>query len=429
MRKNQWTPYIRAMLAGFGAIGLSVAFFFVIYNIPGIAVWLGKINDILAPFVYGGVIAYLLRPMCNGYADMLEKVLPAKMKKLANSLAVVLSMITGLMIVYALIIMIAPQLVESIETIWHAIPDRLDQFYNWAVSLVGEEEELLQYLNKLNTGSDTLYAEIERWVSETLIPQFESIWGGVSNIVTGVGSGVMKILNFLLDLVIGVIVAVYLLGSRKRFARQSVMIVRSVFKPRVADLLLEEVKFVDEMFAGFIDGKIIDSAIIGVLCYIGCLIFKFPNALLISVIVGVTNVIPFFGPFIGAVPATLLIMLEDPIKGLWFILVVFVLQQLDGNIIGPKILGDRTGLSSFWVLFAIVLFGGLWGLVGMIIGVPLIAVIYDLVKKVVKRGLRRNGYPDMYDTYAAEFNPPTEPQEAEEEECDENSETPDSTAK
>ena len=429
MRKNQWTPYIRAMLAGFGAIGLSVAFFFVIYNIPGIAVWLGKINDILAPFVYGGVIAYLLRPMCNGYADMLEKVLPAKMKKLANSLAVVLSMITGLMIVYALIIMIAPQLVESIETIWHAIPDRLDQFYNWAVSLVGEEEELLQYLNKLNTGSDTLYAEIERWVSETLIPQFESIWGGVSNIVTGVGSGVMKILNFLLDLVIGVIVAVYLLGSRKRFARQSVMIVRSVFKPRVADLLLEEVKFVDEMFAGFIDGKIIDSAIIGVLCYIGCLIFKFPNALLISVIVGVTNVIPFFGPFIGAVPATLLIMLEDPIKGLWFILFVFVLQQLDGNIIGPKILGDRTGLSSFWVLFAIVLFGGLWGLVGMIIGVPLIAVIYDLVKKVVKRGLRRNGYPDMYDTYAAEFNPPTEPQEAEEEECDENSETPDSTAK
>ncbi len=429
MRKNQWTPYIRAMLAGFGAIGLSVAFFFVIYNIPGIAVWLGKINDILAPFIYGGVIAYLLRPMCNGYADMLEKVLPAKMQKLANSLAVVLSMITGLMIVYALIIMIAPQLVESIDTIWHAIPDRLDQFYNWAVSLVGEEEELLQYLNKLNTGSDTLYAEIERWVSETLIPQFESIWGGVSNIVTGVGSGVMKILNFLLDLVIGVIVAVYLLGSRKRFARQSVMIVRSVFKPRVADLLLEEVKFVDEMFAGFIDGKIIDSAIIGVLCYIGCLIFKFPNALLISVIVGVTNVIPFFGPFIGAVPATLLIMLEDPIKGLWFILFVFVLQQLDGNIIGPKILGDRTGLSSFWVLFAIVLFGGLWGLVGMIIGVPLIAVIYDLVKKVVKRGLRRNGYPDMYDTYAAEFNPPSEPQEAEEEECEENSETPDSTAK
>jgi predicted PurR-regulated permease PerM len=351
------------------------------------------------------------------------------MKKLANSLAVVLSMITGLMIVYALIIMIAPQLVESIETIWHAIPDRLDQFYNWAVSLVGEEEVLLQYLNKLNTGSDTLYAEIERWVSETLIPQFESIWGGVSNIVTGVGSGVMKILNFLLDLVIGVIVAVYLLGSRKRFARQSVMIVRSVFKPRMADLLLEEVKFVDEMFAGFIDGKIIDSAIIGVLCYIGCLIFKFPNALLISVIVGVTNVIPFFGPFIGAVPATLLIMLEDPIKGLWFILFVFVLQQLDGNIIGPKILGDRTGLSSFWVLFAIVLFGGLWGLVGMIIGVPLIAVIYDLVKKVVKRGLRRNGYPDMYDTYAAEFNPPSEPQEAEEEECEENSETPDSTAK
>lgn len=423
MKKPQWAPYIRAMLAGFGAIGLSVAFFFVVYNIPGITAWLKEIWGILSAFVYGGVIAYLLRPMCNNYADLLEKVLPAKMKKTANSVAVVLSMITALMIVYALIIMIAPQLVESIVTIWNAIPDRLDQLYNWAVSLVGDEEELLQYLNQLNTGSDTLYAEIERWVTETLIPQFESIWGGVSNIVTGVGSGVLKILNFLLDLVIGIIVAVYLLGSRKRFAKQGVMVVRSIFKPRTANMILNEIKFVDEMFTGFIDGKIIDSAIIGVICYIGCLIFKFPNALLISVIVGVTNVIPFFGPFIGAVPATLLIMMEDPIKGLWFILFVFVLQQLDGNIIGPKILGDRTGLSSFWVLFAIVLFGGMWGLIGMIVGVPLVAVLYDLAKKLIRRGLHKYGQSELYHAYEAEFNAPEEHPEPAEEESEENEET------
>lgn len=398
MKNTKWEPYIRAMLAGFGAIGLSVAFFFVIYNLPGIAGWFEKIMDIMAAFVYGGVIAYLLRPMCNGYADMLEKVLPEKMKKAANSIAVILSMVTGIMIVYALIIMIAPQLVDSIVTIWNMIPDRLDQFYNWAVGLVGDEEELLEYLNKINTSSDTLYAEVEKWATESLIPQINSILGGVGNIVTGVGSGVLKVLNFLLDFVIGIIVAVYLLGSRKRFARQSVMIVRSIFKPRTADLILEEVKFVDEMFGSFIDGKIIDSAIIGVLCYIGCLIFKFPNALLVSVIVGVTNVIPFFGPFIGAIPSTLLIMIESPIKGLWFILFVFILQQLDGNVIGPKILGDRTGLSSFWVLFAIVLFGGLWGIVGMIIGVPLIAVIYDVIKKLVYRGLAKHGRLDLIDS-------------------------------
>lgn len=420
MKKTQWTPYIRAMLAGFGAIGLSVAFFFVVYNIPAIAGYVGKITDILASFVYGGVIAYLLRPMCNGYADMLEKILPAKLKNAANSVAVILSLITGVMIVYALIIMIAPQLVESITTLWNAIPDRLDQFYNWAVSIVGEEEELMEYLNKFNSSSDTLYAEVEKWVTESVLPQFENIIGGVGSLVTGVGSGVLKVFNFLLDFVVGIIVAVYLLGSRKRFARQGVMVVRSMFKPRTADLILEEIKFVDDMFGSFIDGKIIDSAIIGVLCYIGCLIFKFPNALLVSVIVGVTNVIPFFGPFIGAVPSTLLIMIVDPIKGLWFILFVFVLQQLDGNIIGPKILGDRTGLSSFWVLFAIVLFGGLWGLVGMIIGVPLVAVVYDIIKKLVCRGLRKNGQIGLYEAYNSEFYPPAEIPESTEEESEEN---------
>ena len=141
-----------------------------------------------------------------------------------------------------------------------------------------------------------------------------------------------------------------------------------------------------------------DSAIIGVLCYIVCAIVKFPSALLVSVIIGVTNVIPFFGPFIGAVPATLLILIQNPIKALWFVLFILILQQIDGNIIGPKILGNSTGLSSFWVLFAILLFGGLWGFVGMIIGVPLFAVIYDVVKKLVIHGLCRNDELEMLDT-------------------------------
>ena len=160
------------------------------------------------------------------------------------------------------------------------------------------------------------------------------------------------------------------------------------------------------MFGGFINGKIMDSAIIGVLCYIGCLIFKFPSALLVSVIIGVTNVIPFFGPFIGAIPATLLILIQNPIKALWFVLFVLVLQQLDGNIIGPKILGNTTGLSSFWVLFAILLFGGLWGFAGMIVGVPLFAVIYDVIKKLVIHGLRRNEELDMLNTYHDNFGDP-----------------------
>ena len=220
----------------------------------------------------------------------------------------------------------------------------------------------------LMTSYDTLYSTIDSWATGTLVPY-------ITNIVTGVGLGVWKVLIFLKDFLIGVIAALYLLANRKTFARQGRLVIRSALRPHWADLVLEEISFVDKMFGGFIEGKLVDSAIIGVLCYIGCLIFKFPNALLVSAIVGVTNVIPFFGPFLGAVPAILLILIESPIKALWFGVFVLGLQQLDGNIIGPKILGDATGVSSFWVLFSILLFAGMWGLVGMIVAVPLFAVL------------------------------------------------------
>ena len=153
------------------------------------------------------------------------------------------------------------------------------------------------------------------------------------------------------------------------------------------------------MFGGFIDGKLVDSAIIGVLCYIGASILRFPNALLVSVIVGVTNIIPFFGPFLGAIPGALLILIDSPIKALWFLVFILFLQQLDGNVIGPKILGNHTGVSSFWVLFSILLFGGMWGIVGMVIAVPLFAVIYDLLRRLVIRGLKKHGCEDMLGTY------------------------------
>jgi len=220
-----------------------------------------------------------------------------------------------------------------------------------------------------------------------------------------VGMSVWKILMFLYNVLIGVFVAVYLLGSRKKFARQGVLVVRSIFKPRWADLILEEITYIDRMFGGFIDGKIVDSAIIGVLCYIGCLIFKFPNPLLVAAIVGITNVIPFFGPFLGAVPATILILIENPTKAVWFVLFVLGLQQLDGNVIGPKILGNHTGVSSFWVLFSIVLFGGLWGVVGMIVAVPLFAVLYDLIKRLVRVGLRRNDCAELIERYDQDYHP------------------------
>lgn len=388
--------YFYLTLSIFTAISLSILVYFTLDRMQGIGDALGTLSRILAPFGYGCVMAYLLRPMCNFFQEKLEFLLGRKGKKLAPALAVALSVACGLLIVYVLIIMIAPNLYISIRTLWESLPDKVSRLYTWATETFGEHQELLSLVN---AGYETLYKTLDSWAENTLAPYIKNIL----NIVTGVGTGVYKVVMFLYNLLIGLIVAVYLLGSRKKLARQSVLMVRSLLKPRWADLLLEEVAFIDRMFGGFIDGKILDSAIIGVLCYIGSVILRFPNALLISAIVGITNVIPFFGPFIGAVPSTLLILMEDPIKALWFVVFVFLLQQLDGNFIGPTILGDRTGLSSFWVLFSIVLFGGLWGVFGMVVGVPLFAVFYDTVKKLVRRGLNRNGQLELWEQYKADY--------------------------
>ena len=390
--------YLYMSMAVFAAISLSLVLFFILFRLQGIGDALGTLSDILAPFVYGGVVAYLLRPLCNTYESFFIDVLPKKAKQLSNSVAVILSLITGLLVVYTLIIMIAPQLYQSIMSLWNSMPEKINQFVTWATSVFGEDEEMLQLFN---TGSQKLITELETWATETLVPQ-------ISSLVSGVGSSVLKVLNFFYDLLIGLIVAVYLLGSRKKFARQSVLLVRSFLKPKWADMFLNEVAFIDRMFGGFIDGKLVDSAIIGILCYIGCLIFKFPNPLLIAAIVGITNIIPFFGPFIGAIPSTFLILIEDPVKALWFVLFVLVLQQLDGNIIGPAILGDRTGVSSFWVLFSIILFGSLWGVVGMIVAVPLFAVIYDIIKKFVRRGLFQKNQIELWEQYKGDY-PDEEP--------------------
>lgn len=385
--------YFYLMLSIFGAVSLSIVVFFAVYRFEGIGDGLHKLADILAPFIYGGVVAYLLRPMCNHYEQFFSGLLPGKWKRLSNTLAVGLSLLTGILIVYTLIIMIAPQLYRSIFSLWNSLPQKVSQFLEWARATFGEDEELVLLFNRVY---NAVYSEVETWSQNTLMPY-------ISNIVSGLGSSVYKVFLFVYNLLIGLIVACYLLAGRKKLARQSVLIIRSLFKPRWAELLLGEIAFVDRMFGGFIDGKLLDSAIIGILCYLGCLVFRFPNALLVSAIVGITNVIPFFGPFIGAVPATLLIMIENPMKGLWFILFALGLQQLDGNVIGPKILGDRTGLSSFWVLFAIVLCGGLWGLVGMVICVPMFAVIYDIIKKLVRRGLQRKGQNELWDQYKADY--------------------------
>ena len=397
-KKPHIKPYLYGMLAGFGAISLSILFFFLIYRFQGFGDAISKLTGILMPFIYGAVIAYLLKPVCNCVEDFLRRLLPEKMGAAANMLAVTISLLFGILVVYALIMMIVPQLITSVTTLYYTARNNLNDFVDWAShqEIIASNQKLLDFIE---TSYDNLQDMLDNIVRTKLVPSMQSL-------LSGAALGVMSFVTFLKNIIIGVIVSVYLLASRKKFGQQCKMILYSLIKPRWADTILEEILYADKMFGGFINGKILDSAIIGVLCYIACLIFKFPSALLVSVIIGVTNVIPFFGPFIGAIPATLLILIQNPIKALWFVLFVLVLQQVDGNIIGPKILGNTTGLSSFWVLFAILLFGGLWGFVGMIIGVPLFAVIYDVLKKFVLHGLRRNEEMELVMTYHDNFGDP-----------------------
>lgn len=397
-KKPHIKPYLYGMLAGFGAISLSILFFFLIYRFQGFGDAISKLTGILMPFIYGAVIAYLLKPVCNCVEDFLRRLLPEKMGTAANMLAVTISLLFGILVVYALIMMIVPQLITSVTTLYYTARNNLNDFVDWAShqEIIASNQKLLDFIE---TSYDNLQDTLDNIVRTKLVPSMQSL-------LSGAALGVMSFVTFLKNIIIGLIVSVYLLSSRKKFGQQGKLILYSLVKPRWANLIMEEIRYADRMFGGFINGKILDSAIIGVLCYIACLIFKFPSALLVSVIIGVTNVIPFFGPFIGAIPATLLILIQNPIKALWFVLFVLVLQQVDGNIIGPKILGNTTGLSSFWVLFAILLFGGLWGFVGMIIGVPLFAVIYDVLKKFVFHGLRRNEEMELVTTYHDNFGDP-----------------------
>ena len=296
-KKPHIKPYLYGMLAGFGAISLSILFFFLIYRFQGFGDAISKLTGILMPFIYGAVIAYLLKPVCNCVEDFLRRLLPEKLGTAANMLAVTISLLFGILVVYALIMMIVPQLITSVTTLYYTARNNLNDFVDWAShqEIIASNQKLLDFIE---TSYDNLQDTLDNIVRTKLVPSMQSL-------LSGAALGVMSFVTFLKNIIIGVIVSVYLLASRKKFGQQCKMILYSLIKPRWADIILEEILYADKMFGGFINGKILDSAIIGVLCYIACLIFKFPSALLVSVIIGVTNVIPFFGPFIGAIPATL----------------------------------------------------------------------------------------------------------------------------
>lgn len=383
--KIKYKQYLYWGITSALVIMICIAFAFMIIKGEKVQSGITKLNQILAPISYGAIMAYLVCPIYNRCLKA-GKAFGGKYfknSKYANSfgklLGSTISLIFLVVVILGLFWMIIPQIINSITTIVNSLPGNAERLSEWIQTVFANNAQLEgTILSLYNQGIDMLI----NWSTTDLMPNVEKVIGGVF-------VGVISIVNLLKNVLIGIIVMIYLLNIKDLFAAQAKKIVYGCFTLTVANLIIQKMRFIHKVFGGFIIGKLIDSFIIGVLCFLCLSVLKMPYVLLISVIIGVTNVIPFFGPFIGAIPSAILILMVDPMKCLTFIIFIFVLQQFDGNILGPKILGDSTGLSSFWVLFAILFFGGWLGPVGMVIGVPTFAVIYQTISELVSVSLKK----------------------------------------
>lgn len=391
--KEEFKKYLAMILAVFCTAALSILFFFILFRMDALQSLIGKILNILMPFIYGAGIAYVLKPLCNTYERFLNKHWHPKRQKLIGTVSVIGSIVTGLVVIYAVLAMLLPQLALSVARIARSLPEMIESISHMVDHLFEGNEVIQNYIMQL---SDAGTESLSGWLKESILPYMNMI-------LTGLSDSMINVAGIFMDLFIGLVVAIYLLYGRRKFKKQGKLLLYSLFKTRWADKIIEEIRFADRVFSGFIGGKLLDSAIIGGICYIGMMIMGLPYAILISVIVGVTNIIPFFGPYIGAIPSAIILLTVSPMSCLMFVIFIVILQQVDGNIIGPKILGSSTGLSGIWVLFSILLFGGLFGFVGMIIGVPVFAVIYDLIRQLIIRGLELRSKSKMFDDYQHEY--------------------------
>lgn len=353
--------------------------YYVVNHMPVVREGFAKINDILLPFYMGIIVAYLLCPIYNATVRIVYKMnktrfcKPISCLKMARVFGTLIALAVLVIVVAGLIVMVIPDLWDSLMGLAMDAPNMISGAQEWIQLHVDENPELSMLLQgKLENLADRMML----WAQERLLPGMEAIMLGV------VGT-----LGTVLDIFVALIICVYILNSKEIFMAQSRKLILALFKKEKAEEIFEFGKLCNQTFGGFINGKIIDSAIIGVLCFIAMTALNLPMTMLISVVVGVTNIIPFFGPFIGAIPSIIILLIVDPISAVKFGIMVLVLQQLDGNIIGPKILGKTTKLASFWVMFAIIVGGGLFGFLGMILGVPVFAIMYTYVRRGVNRKL------------------------------------------
>lgn len=396
--KFRWEKkYLYWGITAFCVIAASILFYFGLFRMGTLKSGLATIIDILAPLIYGAVLAYLLNPMVrfleNSVIYPLMRRLGKECKKVGTKIirmcCVLLVLLFFLFCIYGLIALLVPEIFSSITNIVNNFDRYVRNIQAWIEQLLKDNPDMRESMIGV---FDTVSSRAEVWLTTELLPQ-------VNVMVREFSTGLWGMVTFLKNFLVGVIVSIYLMYSKEIYIAKAKQLLYAVLKPEKSNMILRDLRFVDKTFGGFIIGKIIDSIIIGILCYIGTALLGTPYALLVSVVVGVTNVIPFFGPYIGAIPSIVLILLVNPLQALYFAIFILALQQFDGNFLGPKILGGSTGLSSFMVIVAILVGGGLFGLIGMVVGVPICAVICVIVHNLIENRLRAKQLPLDLESY------------------------------
>ena len=392
---HSWRHYFRMGFTGFLTVAACITFFFVLFRWGTISAAIGKIVKSAEPIIIGLALAYLLMPVKQFiekpmYQFLVSKKLKEeKAKNLSKTIGIIGAIVFLLVIIGILIMSLGPALLTSILGLVDAMPSYIESFVKWISDSGLADTEAAVFIGN---AISSFTVELENWAKTEILPL-------VQQYITQITSGVLSVVKAILNFLIGIVAMIYVMSIHESLVGQCKKIIYAIFPAKKGNIIIDTVRKSNKIFGGFVIGKIIDSAIIGVIAYIGCLIMKTPSALLVAFIVGVTNVIPFFGPFIGAIPSIALVLIQSPIHALYLAIFILILQQVDGNIIGPKILGESTGLSAFWVLTSILIAGGLFGFFGMLMGVPVFAVIYYILQQILSYRMKTKNLSTATDAY------------------------------
>ena len=389
MKRKIQNEYIYWGITALSVIALGILFYFTILRFDNIIKIIGKILYIFRPLLYGIIIAFILTQSFNFFNRKFIKLLSKrskdtiKVKKESKIISISISILILLLILFWIFYLLIPKLLISVVGIVEMLPNSIVKVESWLENILKGNPAIENIiLTMINDSSKSILS----YLSEGILPKME-------NIVTTVTVGLNGMYEFLRDFTIGIVFSVYLLINKNKYVSEMKKFIYTFLGIKKGNSLLQGARYSYKIFNGFIKGKLLTSVALGIVCYIAMILFKMPYAALISLIVAITNIIPFFGPIIGWVPGVILLLLINPIQALYFTIIIIVLQQIEGNILSPKIVGDSIGLSGFWVLFSIMIFGGIFGLVGMIIGVPIFAIFYHFASYQLKKYLAKKDLP------------------------------------